>query len=57
MKTEITPLLIVIKLEEFDYKGARRARHGDAGHLVRDAPRHQPAAGTGAAAAYVRSGR
>jgi sulfate transport system permease protein len=22
MKTEITPLLIVIKLEEFDYKGA-----------------------------------
>ncbi len=51
MKTEITPLLIVIKLEEFDYNGRRGARLRDAGHVVRDAARHQPAAGLGPAPA------
>ena len=33
--SEIAPLLIVIKLEEFDYHGATVDRHADAGGLVR----------------------
>ena len=41
MRTEIAPLLIVTKLEEYDYSGRHRDRDGDAGHLVRAAARHQ----------------
>ena len=40
--SEIAPLLIVIRLEEFDYAGADRDRRDHAGHLVRHAARHQP---------------
>jgi hypothetical protein len=46
MKTEITPLLIVIKLEQFDYSGPRRSAR-DAGDVVRDAVRDQLRAGLG----------
>ena len=49
MKTEITPLLIVIHLEEFDYQGAAALGLRDAGHLLRGAVGHQPAAGLGPA--------
>ena len=52
MKTEITPLLIVIKLEEFDYEGAAALGVRDARDLVRDAARHQPAAGLGPRGAW-----
>ena len=38
-QTEIAPLLIVIRLEEFDYDGAVAIAARDARHLVRDAPR------------------
>ncbi len=56
MKTEITPLLIVIKLGRVRLQGRGGARHGDALHLVRHAARHQPAAGRGRQR-HVRSGR
>ena len=46
MKTEITPLLIVIKLEQFEY-GRRGARARDAGDVLRHAVRDQPGAGLG----------
>ena len=48
MKTEITPLLIVIKLEQFDYAGAAAHRLHHAGDVVRDAAVDQSAAGMGA---------
>ncbi len=47
--SEIAPLLIVIRLEEFDYAGATGDRRDHAGHLLRDAARHQPASRPGAA--------
>ena len=56
MKTEITPLLIVIKLEQFDYTGAAALGFVDAGDVVRDAVRDQPAAGVGAPR-HARRGR
>ena len=54
MKTEITPLLIVIHLEQFDYQRRRGARPRDAGDLLRDAAHHQSAAGLGPAAPRAR---
>ena len=47
--SEIAPLLIVVKLEEYDYAGATGDRRDHAGRLVRDAARHQRRAGAGAA--------
>ena len=49
MKTEITPLLIVIKLEQFDYAGAAALGFIMLVHVLRDAAVDQPAAGLGAA--------
>ena len=43
--SEIAPLLIVIRLEEYNYAAADRDRHDHAGDLVRHAAVHQPAAG------------
>ena len=40
--SEIAPLLIVIRLEEYDYAGGDRDRRDHAGALVRHAARHQP---------------
>ena len=45
MMTEITPLLIITKLEQYDYAGATAIAVGDAGGLVRAAAGHQRAAG------------
>ena len=42
--SEIAPLLIIIKLEQFDYAGATAIGSDHAGRLVRDAARDQPAA-------------
>ena len=47
MKTEITPLLIIIRLEEFDYAGAAALGFVMLVDFLRDAARHQPAAGVG----------
>ena len=44
MRTEVVPLLIMSKLEQFDYAGRDGDRGGDADGLVRDAARHQHAA-------------
>ena len=45
MRTEISPLLIITKLEQFDYAGRDGDRAGHAAHVVRAAARHQrPAA-------------
>ncbi len=44
MRTEITPLLIITRLEQYDYAGATAIAAGDAGGLVRAAAGHQPAA-------------
>ena len=43
--SEIAPLLIVIRLEEFDYAGATTVAAVDAGDLLRDAAGDQRAAG------------
>ena len=43
--TEIAPLLIIEKLEEFDYAGATAIAAIMLAHLVRDAARDQPPAG------------
>ena len=51
MKTEIVPLLIITKLEQYDYAGATAIAAGDAGRLVRAAAGDQPAAVGGAGAA------
>ena len=48
MMTEITPLLIITKLEQYDYAGATAIARRHAGRLVRAAAGHQPAAGAGA---------
>jgi hypothetical protein len=48
MVSEITPLLIITKLEQYDYAGATAIASGDAGDLVRTAARDQRAAGLGA---------
>ena len=45
LKTEITPLLIVIKLEQFDYNGAAALGFMMLLDVVRDAVRDQPRAG------------
>ena len=45
MVSEITPLIIITKLEQYDYAGATAVAVGDAGRLVRPAARHQRAAG------------
>ena len=45
IKSEIAPLLIVIKLEEYDYAGAAAIAVDHAGHLLRHAAGHQPAPG------------
>ena len=45
MKTEIVPLLIVTKLEQFDYRGRDGAGAGHAGGVVRHVADHQRAAG------------
>ena len=52
MRTEIAPLLIITKLEQYDYAGATAIAVVDAGRLVRDAARDQPAAGAGRAGAW-----
>ena len=44
MKTEITPLIIITKLEQYDYARRDGDRHGDAGRVVRHPARRQPAA-------------
>ena len=49
MKTEITPLLIVIRLEEFDYHGAAALGFVMLVISFVDAAGHQPAAGLGTA--------
>ena len=41
MKTEIAPLLIITKLEQYDYAGATAHRRRDARRLVRPAARDQ----------------
>ena len=51
--SEIAPLLIVIRLEEYDYAGGHRDRRDHAGALVRHAARHQPARRPGAASAMA----
>ena len=43
--SEIAPLLIVIRLTEFNYPGGDRDRHDHARHLVRAPAVHQPAPG------------
>ena len=48
--TEIAPLLIVIRLEEFDYAGATAIATLMLGDLLRDVPPHQPDPGLGAQA-------
>ena len=45
MVSEITPLIIITKLEQYDYVGATAVAVGDAGGLVRAAADHQRAAG------------
>ena len=45
MRTEITPLLIITKLEQYDYAGRDGDRARDAADLVRAAARDQRAAG------------
>ena len=42
-KSEIAPLLIVIRLEEYNYAARHRDRRDHAGDLVRHAAGHQPA--------------
>ena len=49
MKTEIAPLLIVTKLEQYDYAGATAIAVGDARRVVRAAARDQRAPGAGRA--------
>ena len=49
MKTEIVPLLIITKLEQYDYAGRHRGGAGDAGRVVRAAAHDQPAPVGGAA--------
>ena len=49
MKTEIVPLLIITKLEQYDYAGATAVAAGDAARVLRAAADHQPAAVGGAA--------
>ena len=44
MKTEITPLLIITKLEQYDYRRRDGDRGGDARGVVRPAAGDQPAA-------------
>ncbi len=44
MRTEITPLLIITRLEQYDYAGATAIAAGDAGGFVPPAAGHQPAA-------------
>ena len=46
--SEITPLLIITKLEQYDYQGATAIAGGDAGRRIRAVARHQRAAGVGA---------
>ena len=48
MVTEIAPLLIITKLEQYDYAGATAIGRRDAGGLVRDAADHQRPAGVDA---------
>jgi hypothetical protein len=50
MVSEITPLLIITKLEQFDYAGRHGRRGRDAGAVVRAAAGDQPAAGARAEA-------
>ena len=45
MVSEITPLIIITKLEQYDYAGATAVAVGDAGGLVRAAAHHQRPAG------------
>ena len=45
MVSEITPLIIIGKLEQYDYGGATAVARGDAGDLVRAAAGHQRLAG------------
>ena len=45
MKTEITSLLIITKLEQYDYAGATAIAVGHAGGLLRAAAGHQRAPG------------
>ncbi len=51
MVSEITPLLIITKLEQYDYAGATAIAVGDARRFVRAAARDQRAAGVDAAPA------
>ena len=44
MRTEISPLLIITKLEQYDYAGATAIALGDARRLLRAAAVHQRAA-------------
>ncbi len=48
MRTEITPLLIVTKLEQYDYAGATRDRRGHAPGVLRHAALGEPAGALGA---------
>ena len=57
MKTEITPLLIVIKLEQFDYAGAAALGFVMLVDLVRDAARRSTCCRPGAGAGIVAAGR
>jgi sulfate transport system permease protein len=45
MVSEITPLMIISKLEQYDYAGATAVAVGDAAVLVRAAVAHQRPAG------------
>ena len=56
METEIAPLLIVTKLEQYDYAGATAIAVVMLVDLVRAAARHQRAAVRGAGAATARVG-
>ena len=54
MVSEITPLIIITKLEQYDYAGATAVAVRDAGGLVRAAAGHQRAAGVDRRAARGR---
>ena len=54
MVSEIAPLLIIIKLEQYDYAGRHGDRHRHAGRLVLHAARHQRAAALEQAAQRLR---
>ena len=56
MKTEITPLLIITKLEQYDYAGATAIAVVMLRRVVRDAARDQPAAVRGRARRRRRAG-